>query len=87
MEYDHGRLCSADVSSSAKCRRRSGVRLETKSASASSFNSTSETTSPVQPAVQRLGWLDVTSLFTMVATDDSLVCNQEVGGSIPVVST
>jgi hypothetical protein len=41
----------------------------------------------IQPAVQRVVWLDVTSLPTLVATDDDLVCNQEVAGSIPFLST
>ena len=40
----------------------------------------------MQPGVQRVAWLDVTSLLTRVGTSDSLVCNQEVGGSIPLVS-
>ncbi len=48
--------------------------------------SSAEADPRVQPAVQRVAWLDVTSLSTLVATEDDLVCNQEVGGSIPVVS-
>ncbi len=75
------------VSRAASRWRCSTVRLATKSASGSAAGAFSFFGSLVQAAVQSSEGVDVTSDGFSLTIDDSLVCNQEVAGSIPVVST
>ena len=63
--------------------RSSKLRLATNSARRSSAFRTSLS---VQPGVQRVAWLDVTSSPAPFTTGRSLVCNHEAARSIPVVS-
>ncbi len=70
----HSASRSALPASRSTIRRRcSSLKLATIAARGSTFGRVS---SSVQPGVQRVVWLDVTSLFTLVATDDDLVCNR-----------